>query len=207
MPAGWGTDHLGQGACKLHGGNTKGHSAKNLRQTLNEELSLLHNFEPTLGRPRKIDPHTAVLQEIHRTAGHIEWLLQRIQELGLDPETPEGTLNKSIGENRVLHQWTNLGIKPSVWIDMYQHERTHLLQACKAAVAMGVAERQISLAEGQGKMIAAVLLAFIKDRSLALTPEQRALAPELARKYLTEVPAQQGYALPLETQATEATTT
>jgi hypothetical protein len=158
-------------------------------------MDLLEDFTPTLGRPKQIDPHTAVLQEIHRTAGHIEWLLQRIQELGLDPESSEGELNRSIGESRVLHQWTTLGIKPSVWIDMYQKERTHLLNACKAAVAMGVAERQISLAEGQGKMIAAVLLAFIKDRSLALTPEQRALAPELARKYLTEIPAQQGYAL------------
>lgn len=30
-PAGWGTDHVGSGPCKLHGGNTKNHRAAGLK--------------------------------------------------------------------------------------------------------------------------------------------------------------------------------
>src|SRR5262245_31354772 len=34
MPAGWGTEHLGEGYCKLHGGTNPNNNAKLLKDTL-----------------------------------------------------------------------------------------------------------------------------------------------------------------------------
>ena len=137
----------------------------------------------TYGLPREVDPHAAVLEEVHRTAGHVAWLYDKIQQLG--EEVEKGSLG-----DQTLHQFTSMGLKASVWVEMYQTERAHLLKASKSAVDMGVSERQVQLAEEQGRMIAMLLQQFIDSQEIALTPAQRAVAPKVIRRLLTAMPTQ-----------------
>lgn len=130
----------------------------------------------TYGSKREIDPHTAVLETVHRTAGHVEWLFEKIQALS------------DVEGDMTLHQYTSMGIKASVWVEMYERERMMLMRAAKAAVDMGVSERTVQLAEEQGRLMAAVMQSFIDSQELGLSPQQRAIAPKVIRELLTAMP-------------------
>lgn len=164
--AGWGTNHVGVGLCAFHGGNTPSHVKKHDRERAAEQVAMF-------GLPRDIDPQTALLEEVQRTAGHIDWLKDLIQAL----EDP-----------KALTQFTDAGIQPSVWIEMYQKERAHLVTVSSAAIKCGVAERQVRIAEEQGRLLAMVLQAFIRDPELQLTPRQLAFAPKIIRKHILTAP-------------------
>lgn len=167
--AGWGTEHLGYGPCKYHGGCLPSVTKRYMKIKEKREMAVF-------GDKIEIDPHTAVLETVHRTAGHVAWLFEKIQALS---ET-EGDMT--------LHQYTAMGIKASVWVEMYERERMMLLKASKAAVDMGISERQIQLAEEQGRMIAMVLQQFIDSQEIGLSPAQRQIAPKVIRKLLSEMP-------------------
>lgn len=60
----------------------------------------------------------ALLEEVHRTAGHVEWL-------GLEVAAQPPTALEA----------------GSVWVELYQDERAHLVRLAKVAIECGVAER------------------------------------------------------------------
>jgi len=127
------------------------------------------------GDPTEIDPDTALLMEVHRTAGHVEWLRMHIREIG-----------ERKGD-RVLTQYTDaFGIGPSVWVDMYQKERAHLVRVAKAAIDAGVAVRQVEVAENQARLMAMVMIGFIEDADLGLDYLQKLNARKLMRKHLED---------------------
>lgn len=125
------------------------------------------------GDPMQIDPDQALLMEVHRTAGHVEWLRQRIQEIG------------EVKGDAVLMQYTDaFGMGASVWVDMYQKERQHLVRVAKAAIDAGVAVRQVEIAEQQARIMAMVMISFIEDPDLGLDYMQKLSARKLMRKHL-----------------------
>jgi len=72
---GWGTGHVGFGRCRLHGGlSPSGIKAAGVQQA---RLAVR-----AYGLPREVDPHSALLEELHRTAGHVAWLGSQVA--GLD---------------------------------------------------------------------------------------------------------------------------
>lgn len=166
QPAGWGTDHQGYGTCRHHGGLLPSHTKKAQRE-------IAQDMVKTYGLPKDIDPQTALIEEVQRTAGHVDYLNNLIQE---------------IEDDKGLTQRTETGVMPSVWIEMYQRERTHLVQVSAAAIRAGIAERQVRIAEEQGKLFAMVIKAIISDENLGLTNAQLAAAPKVVRKHLSALP-------------------
>src|SRR6266702_1094833 len=75
--AGWGTDHVGIGRCRLHGGNTPSHQRA-------AQLEQARRDVATYGLPREVAPDVALLEEVHRSAGHVAYLASRVAELGQD---------------------------------------------------------------------------------------------------------------------------
>lgn len=63
-------------------------------------------------------------------------------------------------------------------------ERDRCASFAAKAVAAGLAERQVRLAERQGALIAEVLRAVLGDPALGLSKEQREAAPGVARRHL-----------------------
>lgn len=149
-PAGWGTPHPGHGPCKLHGGNTRNHLVAAQAEQARQAVA-------TYGLPRDIDPAAALLEEVHRTAGHVAWLSDRIAELDEDAlawgptEVAEKTATEFPGTD------TKETARPSVWLDLYHRERAHLVRVSKAALDAGISERLVRLAEQQGAMLAEVI--------------------------------------------------
>lgn len=164
--AGWGTLHKGEGACKNHGGGTQNHLIKAVR-----EEAVVKNI--MYGGPIDIDPDTAVLQELCRTAGHVAFLHAQIQA--------------DVDEPGKLFTVTAVGVSKNPWLGLYQQEREHLVKVAKAAKDMGIAERQVTLAENQGRMIAMVISNVMSDPILNLSPQQRIDAKSIIRKHLMAI--------------------
>lgn len=180
-PAGQGTDHLGYGSCWRHFGN----GPTKVNYAIKAQI---RDLWPEFGLKVDTDPHTAVLDELRRSAGMVEWLEAVIKYLGHDPNS-DTSPDDSIGMDRTLHQFTNMGIKPSVWWDMLLTERKHMVMVARNCADMGIAERQVQLAEDQGKLIAFVIRNFIMDARLGLTPEQQSKVPALLREHLMAIPS------------------
>jgi hypothetical protein len=152
-PAGWGTSHPGIGCCKLHMGSTR-NSVKHAERVAAEQA--VESF----GLPRAIDPWAALLELVHRSAGHVAWLgLQVAQE-------PRKRLEAG-----------------SVWVELYGTERDRLARVSAAAMGAGVAERQVRIAEQQGALIASLMQSILAE--LGLGEDPRAIA--VVQRHLGEV--------------------
>jgi len=153
----------GTTVCRYHGGG-----AKHVRKAATKRDQLERVFD-TYGLPREVDPHTALLEELHRTAGHVAWLGQIVVMLDTDE-----------GKGKLLEK-TMFGEQPAVWIKLLSQERKHLIDVAKACVAAGIAERQVKLAETQGQIIATVIQAVLTDLGVADKPE----VPAIVRRHLS----------------------
>jgi len=178
-PAGAGTNHLGTGYCHLHTGNTPAGEKQAQQQLVEQRMQLEGEM---YGRRRDIGPHEGLLEEVQRTAGHVEWLERFIHGLN---------------ESSLVQDSIKDGRKADAWHAMYMEERKHFVNVCATAIKMGIAERAIELAEDQGKIVARIIISLINDDSIALTPAQRMAAMEKARSLLLGVGAMKEQALPV----------
>lgn len=124
----------------------------------------------TYGLPVDIDPHEALLEEVHRTAGHVRWLASIVSELD------QGSLVWGVSEaiDKRSSEFPGRDVThaaaPNVWLDLYHRERAHLVAVCKTAIAAGIDERRVQLAEQQGAAIVAVIRATLADLGVEVTP-------------------------------------
>jgi hypothetical protein len=183
--AGWGTDHLGFGQCKWHGGSTT--------------ASMIHeanNMAVALGVGIDVEPHEAILECVRLTAGEVLFCNEQIKGLSLDEvlETPEelieregtgttqdgtGVLDIDTTEKRYKMKMVN------IWVRARGQAMDRLAKYSKMALDAGVNERRVRVAENYAGILAPVLRNVFEE--LELTEEQRERAPEILRKYLTAV--------------------
>ncbi len=163
---GWGTNHVGFGKCRLHGGTSPSGTVAGQRQAAAAAVV-------SYGLSREIDPHSALLEELHRTAGHVAWLGMKVGEL------KEHKMSGPVGGGQGGYP----SIEPHIWIRLYQEERRHLASVAKDCVKVGIEERRVHLAERQGEMIAEVLRGVLADLGVAEDPN----VPALVRRHLTLV--------------------
>jgi cell division FtsZ-interacting protein ZapD len=160
-PAGWGTPSQ-HGRCRLHGGASPTHQKAAQRR---EAQRAVEQF----GLPREVEPHEALLEEVHRAAGHVAWL---------------GEVVRTLEKNQVVHGITRSVQLPdgtrtvearaavNIWVKLYQEERDRLVRVAKAAIDAGVEARQVRLAEAQAEQLAQVIRAILTDLGQDLADEQ-----------------------------------
>ena len=208
--AGSGTDHHGRGLCDYHDWtveNEVGRQSKQVQSARNEAYRQVQFF----GLSVFTDPHTALMDEVQRSAGIVEWLRQKLLTMaealeeqnrasGGRPYDEDG--HPVLSENDLLVQFTpKNGQQPSAWWVLYQDERKHLVATSVAAIKAGVAERRVKIAEQQGALIVAMIFAFIHDTELGLTPEQIQKAPALIRKHMAAMPREEPAPVAIEAYA------
>jgi hypothetical protein len=166
LPAGWGTDHVGVGRCKLHGGNTPS-------QVANARTEQARRAVATYGLPVAVDPGEALLAEVARTNGHVLWLVDVIRRQDPDALVWGVTEETERGSGEFPGVDVKQGAAPSVWVELYLRERRHLLEVSKTVIALGLEARRVRLAEAQGALMAAMFRGALDDA--ALPAEMRAV--------------------------------
>ena len=153
LPAGHGTDHVGIGRCRRHGGSTPTHE-KSANKVKAERAVV------TYGLSREIDPHAALIEELHRTAGHVAWLSDMIGRFDRDEEL----IQTAYSEHGSVDS-------PAVWLDLYDRERKHFASVAKTCISVGIEERRVKIAEQQGELMAQVIRGLLSDLNIPLTEE------------------------------------
>lgn len=172
----------GQKVCNTHGGSSPQAKAAAERRI---QVAKAASAVVTFGLPREVDPRDALLEEVYRSSGAVDWLKVRVQELEAE-QVVWGTaeeVDKQAGEFPGTDVTRKAAV--NVWVELYARERKHLVDVCRIAIAAGIEERRVRLAEQQGAMLAGVIKSILGD--LGLTPEQSARVPEIVPRHLRAV--------------------
>lgn len=167
--AGHGTSHPGIGRCRFHGGSTPNHVKHAKREIARRAVV-------TYGLPRDVEPHVALTEELHRTAGHVAWLGDRVREL--EPQQLHGPV---VGGTGSIPR-----AEAHIWMRLYCEERDRLVDVARTCIAAGVEERRVRVTEEQGAQLAEVIRGLLCDLGISLTPEVR----KIVRDRLTLVRAE-----------------
>lgn len=164
--AGYGTDHPGYGPCRYHLGNTEAVRAASHKARIVEEMR--DNYGEDVAW---MEPHEALLEEVRRTAGHVYWLRDKIREMD-DSDLWQYSKHDEHGSRYYATR--------SVWLELYQQERAHLVRVSKTAIDAGVAERAVRVAEKQAQLLASAISNILNDLGVSNDPR----APEIVRREL-----------------------
>jgi hypothetical protein len=178
-PAGWGTSHPGTGTCKLHGGSTRSHVARAQQEAAREACA-------TYGLPVDGDPGEILLEEEARTNGHVKWLAAFIRQQ--DPKALVWMVTEETA--RGSGQFPGVDVRrsaaPSVWLELYQKERRHLVEVSRTIIVLGLEERRQRLREQE--LTLALQLIYGTVRELGHRPDD----PVVRAVVLRQVQAMQG---------------
>jgi hypothetical protein len=158
MAAGWGTNHPGIGKCKLHGGALPTH----VKAAASQEYRTL------MGKPMEIDPLNALVWCIKIRAGEVKWLSDRMAEL----------------DEKTWVEDTMVGKQFHLYARERQHAMADLARYSQMAIGLGIAERQVRMAETYGEMLAKYTKGLLDDLWPHLDVEGRAKAPQIVRHHL-----------------------
>jgi hypothetical protein len=140
-----------------------------------------------------LDPGEVLLRLVSQAANRAEFLAMLLQEQYERVETGEqettlpARLSVFIGRTFALNRdGTPVPIAEAIraLVQLEGEERDRCANFAAKAVAAGLAERQVRLAERTGAMIAEVLRAVLGDPELGLSDDQRAAVPALLRQHL-----------------------
>jgi hypothetical protein len=125
-------------------------------------------------RQIKVNPYTALLDEVQWRAGHVA----SIREVLSNQDQTELFTETAFGNQEY-----------SILLKRYDTERRFLDNACKLAIQAGVSEKYVRLAELQGQLIFQVLRTALEDPTVGLSIEQKeALILSMNNSLQTSVP-------------------
>ncbi len=131
--AGSGTNHVGYGACKYHGGNT-------LNANRNATLEKVKDQVEALGLEYEIDPGQALLNLVWQVAGDLEYYKGKVNELQEQYQIELGANGSS-----------KLSVHP--YTELYHQAQNRLAQISKLALQAGIEERRVRIAERDASII------------------------------------------------------
>ncbi len=180
--SGWGTNHVGVGRCKLHGGNTPLAIQSGLTWLAKRECRVM-------GIPLDIEPHDALLQCISIAAGEVQYASFRIAELDESDEVgavvstlyrPKKLAKGAEDEGTQITETRVEMPQLHVWIQVRHQAMDRLVNYSAAAIKCGLEERLVKVAEGQGQMLATTIRDILRELGVDKRPE----TPAIVAKHL-----------------------
>lgn len=181
---GWGTNHPGIGRCRNHGGASP-------QAEISGCVQLARRDEVVMGAPLdNLRPEEALLECIRIAGGEVRYASERIAEL--DPDEAVGP----VVTTRPL-KWEKGAESPDervaehgppalhIWIEVRHKAMDRLVNYTKVAIAAGLEERRVRVAEAQGQLLAEAVRGILKDLGVADHPQ----APTVVRRHLTMMAA------------------
>lgn len=160
-----GTDH-----CRVHGGylpNVRAAAAV-------REAVMRWGFTDTT-----VDPGETLLMLVTQSKMRAQRYAEELERLVAErPELRDALIGDVAGEFGKAGEF----IKGLVILEA--QERDRCANFCRLAIAAGLAERQVRMAERQGQLMTELLRAVMADPALGLTATQRGAIPGIVRKQL-----------------------
>jgi hypothetical protein len=150
--AGMGTKHPGIGTCKHHFGNAPNHVKHAVKEAVKKH-------QRSFGEPKKVMPGDALMEMLWTAYGQVHWLAGEIDK----------QKDLTSFEARVL-------------VQAHAEERDRVAKIATTALAAGVAERRVRLAELYGELIATLISGVLDD--MKLSPAQKRHVPSVVRGHL-----------------------
>jgi hypothetical protein len=119
------------------------------------------------GESHDVDPATALLGVLHLSAGHLNWIRTELANLA-DKDS----------------------LKGEALMRLWDEERDRIARISNMALQVGVAAKQVELAQRYGEALANLLQAVVHDPVLGLTKAQRSRLPDVLRAHLSAVPTE-----------------
>lgn len=170
----------GSTKCRMHIGNKKARANAAVRAELSRW---------SLGTA-DIDPAETLLRLLSQSRARVEMYAARLEtqvvEHGGDIVAAMVADSYVVSDSGALQK---VGEYIRGLAQLEADERDRCAQFARLAIAAGLAERQVRVAEQQGAMIASLLRAVLSDPTLQLTDAQRAVVPAVMRQHLSLAPA------------------
>lgn len=140
-----------------------------------------------------IDPGEVLLRLVSQSANRAEFYAGLLQEqyermdAGEEETSLPSRVRSLVGAQFALSnkgERVAIGEAVRALVQLENEERDRCSNFATKAVAAGLMERQVRLAERQGELIADVLRAVLGDARLGLSAEQQAMVPGLVRERL-----------------------
>jgi len=144
----------GQRLCRMHGGSAPQNIAAGERRQKHESA---RKVVQTYGLPVITTPEQALLDELYRTLGHVQYLgavIAKMTDSDLKQVDSTGKFERK-----------------SVWVELYQDERAHLARVGRDCITAGIEERKVAQLEALATDIVGLIRRVI-DR-LELPPALR----------------------------------
>jgi hypothetical protein len=152
LRAGHGTSHVGQGRCRRHGGASPNAEVAGAVELARRETAL-HAV------PLDIEPHEAMLECVRIAAGWVRYSFERLNELdasdltGPAITTRPRKLEKG-AESKTERVREEHDARVHIWLRVHGEWSDRLVNYTRIALAAGIAERHVRIAEGQAELIA-----------------------------------------------------
>jgi hypothetical protein len=163
LPAGWGTVHVGVGACRKHGGSTRNHVR--FAQVVEAQA-----YVDLFGGKKNVSPEDSLLDLVQRKAAEAEYWRYRVSLLAEEDLLWGTTKVKTGGDDH----GTTQEAKPAGELVMLHKVERDLADYSAAAIKSGVQEKQVRAMEMLAQILVATLTRVL-DR-LSLTEEQQVIA-------------------------------
>lgn len=183
LPAGHGTTHPGVGRCRRHGGASP-------QAEMAGQVMLARREAMVMGVPLDVQPQDAIVQCIKIAAGEVQYASDRIAELepgqAVGPIVTTRPRKLEKGADARADRVEEHG-PPAlhIWIQVRHQAMDRLVTYSKVAIAAGIEERRVRLAEEQGQLLAQAIRGILADLGVADHPE----APAVVRRHLSLVSA------------------
>lgn len=131
--------------------------------------------------PESLAPADVMLDELKRSAGFVYWIESKMAQWA-DELIPLGETN--------YDEKGSMQVAPTneaAWLAVYQNERKHLATVAKMCHDMGIADREIRLAEEQARIMF-VLINQAFER-IGLTPAQQQRVPQIMPALIRSIAA------------------
>lgn len=180
----------GCSVCQVHGAGSARVKAAGQRR-LKEQAA--KEAVAQYGLPVDIDPGQALLLEVRRTQGAVQFLEGKVRGLSDEAivvQVDQRTTHGGAGTKKSV----SVRAGASVWVELLQRERAHLVQVTSAALRAGVEERQLQLQAREGALLVGVVDEILDG--LDLDVEQLAAAATVVPRALRRADSGEEYVRP-----------
>jgi hypothetical protein len=182
LPAGHGTDHVGTGRCRRHGGNTPTHQKHAERIEAERAVARFGLAEDGTPAPK------ILLREISRSSAMTQFLAAQVADLTAD-ELVWGTTKRKTrltGDGEEVTE-VEQEARPNIWLVLLERERKTLRELIETAHRCNIEERLTQQAEQHGSVLVQFIRAVFGDPEMCTRPEQFAAMATVVPRHLRAI--------------------